>query len=61
MGAIPAEDVHLPNVYVQGIIKGDAYEKRIEVSVHRRYVSGMFLPFVVTFKSKERLKTLTAC
>jgi len=29
---IPAEDVHIPSVYVQRIIQGKSYEKRIEVS-----------------------------
>lgn len=28
---IPPEDVHLPGVYVQGLLKGSSYEKRIEV------------------------------
>ena len=31
VGTIPAEDVHLPSIYVQGIVRGDKYEKRIEV------------------------------
>ncbi len=39
VGEIPAEDVHLPSVYVQGIIKGDAYEKRIEVRVYTHALS----------------------
>ena len=30
-GDIPCEDVHLPSIYVQRIVKGDRYEKRIEV------------------------------
>jgi len=30
IGTIPPEDVHLPSVYVQGLIKGEKYEKRIE-------------------------------
>lgn len=30
-GEIPEEDVHLPGVYVQGILKGSHYQKRIEV------------------------------
>ena len=34
-GEISAEDVHLPSIYVQRIIKGDKYEKRIEVSAKR--------------------------
>jgi len=29
-GIIPPEEVHLPNIYVQRVIKGDSYEKRIE-------------------------------
>jgi acyl CoA:acetate/3-ketoacid CoA transferase alpha subunit len=31
VGAIPAEDIHVPHIYVQRVIKGDKYEKRIEV------------------------------
>ena len=31
-GEIPPEDIHLPCIYVQRIIRGDRYEKRIEVS-----------------------------
>lgn len=31
-GTIPPEDVHLPSIYVQRVIKGEKYEKRIEVS-----------------------------
>ena len=30
-GAISPEDVHLPSIYVQRVIKGEKYEKRIEV------------------------------
>jgi len=29
-GTISPEDVHLPSIYVQRVIKGDSYEKRIE-------------------------------
>ena len=29
---IPPEDVHVPSIYVHRIIKGEKYEKRIEVS-----------------------------
>ena len=32
VGVLPEEDIHLPSIYVQAIIKGDKYEKRIEVS-----------------------------
>ena len=34
-GSIPPEDVHLPSIYVQRLIRGDKYEKRIEASVAR--------------------------
>ncbi|KAJ8933410.1 hypothetical protein NQ318_007472 [Aromia moschata] len=30
MGAIKPDDVHLPGIYVDRIIKGEKYEKRIE-------------------------------
>lgn len=38
-GEIPAEDIHLPGVYVKGLLTGSNYEKRIEVSY--------LLPFLV--------------
>lgn len=31
VGEIPPEDIHVPHVYVQRVIKGPSYEKRIEV------------------------------
>jgi len=31
-GEISPEDIHLPGVYVKGLLKGSKYEKRIEVS-----------------------------
>jgi len=31
-GTIPPENVHLPSIYVQRVIKGEKYEKRIAVS-----------------------------
>ena len=30
-GEIPAEDIHLPSIYVHTLLKGKSYEKRIEV------------------------------
>ena len=30
-GTFVAEDIHLPHVYVDRIVKGHSYEKRIEV------------------------------
>ena len=32
IGEIPADGVHIPSIYVNRIIKGESYEKRIEVS-----------------------------
>ena len=32
-GEIPEEDVHVPHIYVQRVIQGSNYEKRIEVSI----------------------------
>lgn len=31
MGSFAAEDIHIPSVYVNRIVKGGSYEKRIEV------------------------------
>ena len=33
VGAISPEDVHVPSIYVQRVIKGPKYEKRIEVGM----------------------------
>lgn len=33
VGDIKPDEVHIPNIYVHRIIKGDKYEKRIEVNV----------------------------
>lgn len=35
-GEIPAEDVHLPSIYVQRIFRGENYEKRIEKRTVRK-------------------------
>jgi len=32
-GELAGEDIHLPSIYVQRLLKGEKYEKRIEVSV----------------------------
>ena len=31
IGDLSAEDIHLPGIYVKGLLKGSNYEKRIEV------------------------------
>ena len=44
-GAIPAEDVHLPSIYVQRVHKGLQYQKRIEVREHNVLVDlGIHCP-----------------
>lgn len=35
VGEIPPEDIHIPHIYVHRVIKGPAYEKRIEVRTIR--------------------------
>ena len=39
VGTFAAEDIHIPSVYVNRIVKGGSYEKRIEVEneIHRFY------------------------
>lgn len=41
VGEIPAEDVHVPHIYVQRVIKGPSYQKRIEVGVEDIGVIGV--------------------
>ena len=33
-GSISPEDVHVPSIYVQRVVKGSKFEKRIEVCFH---------------------------
>ena len=48
-GSFVAEDVHLPHVYVDRVIKGEKYEKRIEVR---------FLSFLLSCLSSFHLLSL---
>jgi 3-oxoacid CoA-transferase len=32
VGELKADEIHIPNIFVHRIIKGDQYEKRIEVN-----------------------------
>lgn len=41
VGEIPAEDVHVPHIYVQRVVKGPSYQKRIEVGVGEVGVVGV--------------------
>ena len=34
IGTFAAEDIHVPSIYVDRIVKGASYEKRIEVSIY---------------------------
>ena len=43
-GEIPAEDIHLPGVYVKGLLTGSNYEKRIEVSYLLPFLLPCMLP-----------------
>ena len=52
VGEIPAEDVHIPHIYVQRVIKGPQYEKRIEVSWQSNYSIFSFFCFLFTFGSQ---------
>ena len=33
-GEIPAEDIHVPSIFIQRVIKGEKYLKRIEVGIN---------------------------
>lgn len=42
VGSIPPDEVHVPGIFVDRIVKGDKYEKRIEVR-HREDSETAFL------------------
>jgi acyl CoA:acetate/3-ketoacid CoA transferase len=45
VGSISPDEVHVPGIFVHRIVKGDTYEKRIEVRLNRGalfYVTNMF-------------------
>lgn len=46
MGTFVAEDIHIPSVYVHRIVKGDQYEKRIEVCCGL-FLSVSLYPFIL--------------
>lgn len=46
MGTFTAEDIHIPSVYVHRIVKGDRYEKRIEV-YFGLFLSVFLYPFIL--------------
>ena len=53
-GSIPSEDVHVPSIYVDAIILGKDYEKRIERKVLRKSASSSKQPSEADLK-RERI------
>ena len=45
VGSISPDEVHVPGIFVHRIVKGDSYEKRIEV----RHVEGTLFYLTNTF------------
>ncbi len=43
VGSFRPEDVHLPCVYVQRVVVGEKFEKRIEVATVINYIMEYFL------------------
>ena len=33
VGSIPPDEIHVPGIFVQRVVKGEKFEKRIEVSL----------------------------
>lgn len=48
VGSIPPEDIHVPHAYVQRVIKGLKYEKRIEVLKLLNYPITLVVIYLVT-------------
>lgn len=49
-GEIAPGDVHVPGIYVQRIVKGDSFEKRIEVSFF--FCSFCFMFYLFFFQKR---------
>ena len=49
-GTIPPEDVHIPSIYVQRVLLGSKFEKRIEVI---RNVKNVFNEFYILLINYE--------
>lgn len=58
IGSFSSEDIHLPSVYVDKVVVGEKYEKRIEVSTYltnlelRLYHNSEFVKFSSAIKIK---------
>lgn len=47
VGQLDPDNIHLPGIYVDRIIKGHSYEKRIEVSYYYIYIKTIFYKLAV--------------
>ena len=43
IGTFPAEDIHVPSVFVNRVVLGERYEKRIEVSHHYSPLASLYV------------------
>jgi 3-oxoacid CoA-transferase len=43
IGSFAAEDIHIPKIYVHRLIKGENYEKRIEVILLRFFCQYLWV------------------
>ena len=47
VGSFPLEDIHLPSLYVDRVVKGEKYEKRIEVTKNKdNIIIILFISFL---------------
>lgn len=50
VGTFAAEDIHIPSVYVNRIVKGGSYEKRIEVKKKKKPIDIEHILLLVRFE-----------
>ena len=46
VGVLKPDEIHIPNIFVHRIIKGDQYDKRIEVTAVARRTASLIDPTV---------------
>ena len=56
VGSFPLEDIHLPSLYVDRVVKGEKYEKRIEVTKNKDIISILLFLFSVERYVRESRK-----
>lgn len=56
LGALDPESIHVPGIYVDRIIVGEKYEKRIEVSCRASvcFIVLLYLKYVAVVHRKQR-------